>query len=86
MTLIRTGEVRDLLSDSKLFPDLAADLDDDAELALDSLGLVWLLHQVQERYGLAVEPTDADIDDFTSIRRITTYLNQAAAGLAEDAR
>jgi acyl carrier protein len=78
MTPLGTGEVRDLLSDSKLFPDLSAGMDDDAELALDSLGLVWLLHQVQERYGLAVEPSDSDIDELISIRRITAYLNEAA--------
>lgn len=79
MTPIRTGDVRGLLRDSKLFPELPADVDDDTELALDSLGLLWLLHQVQERYGLAVDPADADLDDLTSIRRITAYLNEAGA-------
>ena len=79
MTPIRIGAVRDLLSDPKLFAQLPDDLGDDTELALDSLGLVWLLHQVQERYGLVVEPSDAGIDGLTSVRRITGYLNGAAA-------
>lgn len=79
MTEIAIGEVRELLSDPKLFPHLPADLGDDTELALDSLGLVWLLHQVQERYGLTAEPSDAEIDELTSVRRIADYLNGAAA-------
>lgn len=88
MTLIGIGAVRELLSDPKLFPHLPADLGDDTELTLDSLSLVWLLHQVQEQYGLVVEPSDAEVDGLISVRRITDYLNGAAglASLAEPAR
>jgi acyl carrier protein len=66
--------VRELLSDAKIFPDLPADLADDAEIALDSLGLVWFLHQLDLRLGLAVDPDEAQLAAFTSIRRITDYL------------
>jgi len=66
--------VRDLLSDAKIFPGLPADLDEDAELALDSLGLVWFLHQLDLRFGLAVEPDEEQLAVFTSIRRITEHL------------
>lgn len=79
LSSITTESIRDLLSDSKIFPGLPADLGVDAELALDSLGLVWLLHEVEHRYGLVVEPTDAELDGFTSIQRITDYLRRAAA-------
>jgi acyl carrier protein len=78
MPLLTTETVRDLLSDPKIFPGLPADLDEDAELVLDSLGLIWLLHEMEERYALIVEPTDADIAGLTSLRRITDYLNTAA--------
>ncbi|MBO0804526.1 MAG: acyl carrier protein [Nocardiopsaceae bacterium] len=74
---ITTEAVRDLLSDPKIFPGLSPRLDDDAELVLDSLGLVWFLHQLELRYGLEIDPADAD--GFTSVRRITEYL----AGLDE---
>ncbi|MBI0384377.1 acyl carrier protein, partial [Streptomyces albiflaviniger] len=57
-----------------IFADLPPGLDDDAELALDSLGLVWFLHQLELRYGLEIEPADAFLAEFTSIRRITDYL------------
>jgi acyl carrier protein len=73
-TRITTGMVRDLLSDPKIYPDLPPELDDDAELVLDSLGLVWFLHQLELRYGMEIDPADADSADFTSIRRITEYL------------
>ena len=72
--------VRELLADPRIFPGLPADLADDAELALDSLGLIWLLHEVEQRYGLAVEPTDEEAAGLTSVRRITDYLRTAGGG------
>ena len=83
-TDITTDSVRELLSDRKVFPGLPDDLDEDAELVLDSLGLVWLLHVVEERYGLIVEPTDEDIAGLTSLRRLTEYLRTAQKGGARD--
>ncbi|GAA3907655.1 hypothetical protein GCM10023084_69870 [Streptomyces lacrimifluminis] len=83
-TDITTDSVRELLSDRKVFPGLPEDLDEDAELVLDSLGLVWLLHVVEERYGLIVEPTDEDIAGLTSLRRLTGYLRTAQKGDARD--
>ncbi|MER6140597.1 acyl carrier protein [Streptomyces sparsogenes] len=82
---ITTDTVRDLLSDPRIFPGVSADLDEDAELVLDSLGLVWLLHLVEERHGLVVEPTDGDIADLTSLRRLTAYLRATQADRAEKA-
>jgi acyl carrier protein len=66
--------VRELLSDTKIFPYLPPGLDEDAELALDSLGLVWFLHQLDLRLGLAIEPDEEQLAAFTSIRRIAEYL------------
>ncbi|MFF7390239.1 acyl carrier protein [Streptomyces scabiei] len=75
--VLTTGLVRELLSDRKIFPGVPDDLDEDAELVLDSLGLVWLLHVVEERYGLVVEPADEDIAGLTSLRRLTEFLGAA---------
>ncbi|MEK8174121.1 acyl carrier protein [Streptomyces sp. M19] len=71
---ITTAAVRELLSDPKIFSDLPSELDDDTEIALDSLGLVWFLHQLELRHGLVVEPAEAFLTDFTSVRRITGFL------------
>lgn len=71
---ITAAAVRELLSDPKIFPGVPAGLDDDTEIALDSLGVVWFLHQLDLRYGLAIEPDEEHITGFTSIRRITEYL------------
>jgi acyl carrier protein len=79
MTAIAAAEVRALLADRKLFPDLPAGLGDDTELVLDSLSLVWLLHQAEARYGVIAEPSDADAAALTSVGAITAYLNRAAA-------
>lgn len=85
--VLTIGLVRELLSDRKIFPGVPDDLDEDAELVLDSLGLVWLLHVVEERYGLVVEPDDEDIAGLTSLRRLTDFLGTAgtpgAAGTAD---
>ncbi len=69
--------VRELLADRKIFPGVPAELGEDTELILDSLGLVWLLHVVEERFGLVVEPTYEDIAGFTSLRRLADYLRAA---------
>ncbi|MDG5802858.1 acyl carrier protein [Streptomyces ossamyceticus] len=75
--------VRTLLADRKIFPGVPEDLDEDAELVLDSLGLVWLLHVVEERYGLVVEPGDDDISQLTSLRRLTEFLRTAERAAAD---
>ncbi|GHH89133.1 acyl carrier protein [Streptomyces capitiformicae] len=82
-TVITTDTVRELLSDRKIFPGVPDDLGEDAELVLDSLGLVWLLHVVEERYGLVVEPGDDDIAQLTSLRRLTEFLSAARPEAAE---
>ncbi|TLS46760.1 acyl carrier protein [Streptomyces montanus] len=80
---LTTDTVRELLSDRKIFPGVPDDLGEDAELVLDSLGLVWLLHTLEERHGLVVEPTDEDIAGLTSLRRLTEFLRAAQADRAE---
>ncbi|MGW0712109.1 acyl carrier protein [Streptomyces sp. NPDC002643] len=75
--VITVDTVRELLSDRKIFPGVPEDLAEDDELVLDSLGLVWLLHEVEERYGLVVEPSDEDIDGLTSLRGLTEFLSAA---------
>ncbi|MCX4907359.1 acyl carrier protein [Streptomyces sp. NBC_00878] len=76
--------VRELLADRKIFPGVPDDLGEDTELILDSLGLVWLLHVVEERFGLIVEPTYEDISGFTSLRRLTDYLRAAQTDRGEE--
>ncbi|KUF16797.1 MULTISPECIES: hypothetical protein [Streptomyces] len=75
--------VRELLSDPKIYSGLPSELDDDTEIALDSLGLVWFLHQLELRHGLVVEPAEAHLTGFTSVRSITRYLTGHAAGTQE---
>jgi hypothetical protein len=70
-TRLTAGQVRALLSDPKIFPDLASD---DAEFVLDSLGLVWFLHLLELEYGVAADPTEEFFSGSTSVRRITDGL------------
>lgn len=81
---ITTAVVRELLTDPRIFPELPADLDEDAELALDSLALVWFLHQLGVRYDLVVEPADEHLAMFGSLRGITDYLSRVQAGESRD--
>lgn len=81
---IRTEDVRTLLADPKLLARLPADFDDDTQLALDSLGLIWLLHLLEARYGLVITPAQELLTEFDSVRGITEYLRQAARESAGD--
>lgn len=81
--VITTDTVRELLADRKVFPGVPDDLGEDAELVLDSLGLVWLLHVVEERYGLLLEPDDEDIARLTSLRRLTEFLSGTGTDAAQ---
>lgn len=76
-TRVTTAVVRELLSDPKIFAELPSDMDDDAEFTLDSLGLVWFLHQLELRCGLVIDVEEAHLAGFTSIRRIAEYLADA---------
>ncbi|WP_200307175.1 acyl carrier protein [Streptomyces adelaidensis] len=82
-SVLTTDTVRELLADRKIFPGVPDDLAEDAELVLDSLGLVWLLHVVEERFGLVVEPGDEDIARLTSLRRLTEFLSTAETDSVE---
>ena len=80
MTAVVTeSDVRALLADRRIFPGLPDDLPADAELVIDSMALVWLLHQVRAQFGLAVDPDDADLAEFSSVARITAYLKAASS-------
>ena len=70
---ITTTDVRALLSDPKIFPDVRG-VDDDDEFAIDSLGLVWFLHQLELHHDVAIAPDEVQLSAFTSVRRITDYL------------
>jgi acyl carrier protein len=75
-TRIASDMVRELLADRHIFPDLPEDVADDTQFAMDSMGTVWFLHQLQVRHGLTVDPSDAELDKFTSIGAIVNYLNR----------
>ncbi|OXM54942.1 hypothetical protein [Amycolatopsis alba] len=72
---ISAAQVRDLLSDPKIFPQLA---DDDTEFVFDSLGLVWFLHLLELRCEVLAQSTDECFSGLTSARRIAAYLSETA--------
>ena len=71
--MICKEDVRHLMRTS-LYDAIPADVGDDAEIALDSLSLTWLLHCLEETHGISIRPTDEDLADFRSINRIHAYL------------
>jgi acyl carrier protein len=46
---------------------------------LDSLGLLELLVQIENRYGLRVDMEALDVEDFRSVTRIAAYVERARA-------
>ncbi|WP_331720423.1 phosphopantetheine-binding protein [Streptomyces sp. NBC_00209] len=73
-----TATIKQFLIEEFL-PDLAQDeLADDQDLlssgAIDSLGLLKLIAWVEERFGLAVDDTDLDPNNFRSVTAIDTFV------------
>ena len=55
--------------------------DDDTELALDSLTLVWLAHLLDEQHGIVVSVEDEDgLASCTSERTLRRFLTERADG------
>lgn len=56
--------------------DIAEDLDlnlFDAEL-LDSLGIIEVLLQIEEKLGIKLQPTDLEREDMSTVNKLTAFL------------
>lgn len=72
--MISALDIRRVLTKYQITPVPFEELADDTPFVLDSLNLVWLLHILEEEYGITVDPYGADLDHFTSVHGIHTYL------------
>ncbi|MYQ76885.1 MULTISPECIES: acyl carrier protein [unclassified Streptomyces] len=81
-----TATIKQFLIEEFL-PDLTQDeLADDQDLlssgAIDSLGLLKLIAWVEDRFGLAVDDTDLDPNNFRSVNAIDTFVANARQGVS----
>ncbi|PZT71685.1 MULTISPECIES: phosphopantetheine-binding protein [unclassified Streptomyces] len=81
-----TATIKQFLIEEFL-PDLTQDqLADDQDLlssgAIDSLGLLKLIAWVEDRFGLAVDDTDLDPNNFRSVTAIGTFVANARQGVS----
>lgn len=72
ITEILTGELQ--------LPVPAEDADLLATGTLDSLGLVELLFQLEQRFAVRVEMEKLDVEDFRTVRRIATFVERLQRG------
>jgi acyl carrier protein len=72
--LISKADLRELIVNDNVLPTLQTDFSDDAELPLDSLALVWLIHLLEERYDIKVDQDEEQYSSFTSVETIHAYL------------
>jgi len=79
--LITRGDLERLLVESGITPEPGPDGAD--EFVVDSLTLVWLVHLLEERHGLAWEPEEADLVEFTSVRGAQAVLARHFPGRVE---
>lgn len=70
--MLSKSDVRRILADHEIFAAPIDDIGDDADLALDSLAVVWLAHRLEADYGVMIDPDELDSVDFTSINAIHT--------------
>ncbi|MFE0173437.1 acyl carrier protein [Streptomyces sp. NPDC059002] len=75
--MITTYEIRRLLTHYPIVPLSLEELGEDTPLTLDSLALVWLQHVLDEEHGISIDPYGEDLDYFTSVRGIHTFLTAA---------
>ncbi|MFI1890533.1 hypothetical protein [Streptomyces jumonjinensis] len=73
--MMDTAEIRRLLAHHQIVPEGFEELDEDTPLTLDSLALVWFQHALEEEHGISIDPYGPDLDFFTSVRGIHTYLS-----------
>ncbi|CCH29456.1 hypothetical protein ABZ816_16085 [Actinosynnema sp. NPDC047251] len=82
--MITESDVARLLRESGL---PLAEWDSSTELVLDSLTSVWLLHHLEEQYGIVVGPEDEDeVAASDSIGSLHLVLRRVQAGALEGAR
>jgi acyl carrier protein len=70
--MLSKSDVRRILEDRQIFAAPIDNIGDDADLALDSLAVVWLAHRLEEDYGVTIDPDELDPVDFTSVNAIHT--------------
>ena len=77
------AEVRQFVKTIAVYLRPDQELGDDDDLlalgAIDSLGFVELVDEVQARYGISVEDLDINEDNFGSVTAITRYVEQRRA-------
>lgn len=70
--MVVKAEIRRILADRNIFATTMEGLDDDAELMIDSLAMVWLAHRLEEEHGVRLDPEL--LAGSTSVNRIHALL------------
>jgi acyl carrier protein len=79
--LITREDIRRLLQEKRLFASAAEEeLGVDTELVWDSMSLIWLLHGLEQEYGIQLSPEDGELGEFSSVRKIHRYIEQRRTG------
>lgn len=52
---------------------------------IDSLGQVWLVHQVEQRYGVSLDLSDEQLERMGTVSGAVEVLRQAVPGTAREA-
>jgi aryl carrier-like protein len=75
--VITREDIRRLLAENHTFLERGAVSDDDAEFALDSMTLIWLVHRLREEHQLDVDLDTVDLNELTSVARIHHWLERS---------
>jgi acyl carrier protein len=73
--MICKADIRKILADPNILAGAIDELDDGAELNLDSLAVVWLVHRLEEDHGVQLDP--AELGAGPSIDRIHELVGRA---------
>ena len=77
--MITAKDIRRILIEGRTLAGVE-DVEDDAEILVDSFSLAWLDHNLKTDFGVELDLREIRVEDFSSINRITDYVNALAAG------
>jgi acyl carrier protein len=80
MPRVTKEDLKQLLLERDLFSSIAGELDDDTEIVLDSLALLWFLEGLEKRLIPGVQWADEDYAKFRSINEIYRLIEEKAGG------
>lgn len=72
--MISPDTIKQIVIDSELFTAVGCQCGFDDDLNLDSMSLIWLINELEKRFGIEIDYRDLDLNRFNTIRSIRDHV------------